>query len=319
MGAAKVPLFAMYQFDPSILDDMVLPEGIDKQLFINELLLACGEFGVIYTDPTFLKFAVAHWANKWNHTFSEWLKGVVAEYNPIYNYDRYEESSDARTIAETRTANYDENRTGSENGSQTINHTELTSKTGSDTETINTKDKRTADLTEEETKNLVNKTDYNSKDTSEQTEDGTVEHEVSAYDSSSYQPASKDTTNIGESTVTKSGYDTLSNTGTDTTVTSGTDTTDHTGTDKHDLTESGSNSLTGSDSSQSSSSDRLHVEGTMASVTSTDSNLHQLHNYGNIGVTTAPQMLKEYYNISSWNLIDHMVDLFKVEFLILTY
>lgn len=319
MGSAKVPLFTMYNYDHSILDDIVLPEGIDKQLFINELLLSCGEFGVLYTDPAFMKFAVAHWANKWNHTFSEWLKGINSEYNPIHNYDRYEESSDTRTRNEMESANYDETKSGYQSDSQTINHTELTSSTGSDTETINTKDKRTADLEVAETKNLQNRTDYDTTDTSTQTQDGVVEHEVSAYDVSNYAPASKDTTNIGESTVEKTGHDVTAQTGTDTTATSGTDTTDHTGTDKHELTESGSNTLTGNDSSLRNSNDTLHVEGTLSSVTGNDSNLHQLHNYGNIGVTTAPQMLKEFYNISGWNLIDHMVELFKVEFLILTY
>ena len=339
MGAAKVPLFAMYKYDPSILNDIILPEGIDKQLFINELLLSCGEFGVIYTDPGFLKFAVAHWANKWNHTFSEWLKGISAEYNPIYNYDRYEESTDTDSKSSTykTDAEYDQNRTGSENASESIENSNSKYSSGSDNRTIDMGDLVTKDLTDTETKNLSDSVTSGSDitvntsgtDTSAQLTDGEVEHTVSAFDSSVYQPASKDVTNIGSSQITKSGqtitdqddFSTTYYSGTDEFTHTGTESTTHAGTDNRTLSESGTDTFTGSNSKQSSLSDRLHVEGTLSDVTGSETNehTHELHNYGNIGVTTAPAMLKEFYNISSWNLIDHMVELFKVEFLILTY
>lgn len=323
MGAAKVPLFAMYKYDPSILNDIILPEGIDKQLFINELLLSCGEFGVIYTDPGFLKFAVAHWANKWNHTFAEWLKGITAEYNPIYNYDRYEESTDtdSKTSRYKTEAEYDANRTGSENSSGSSSNTETINKTGTDYRTTNLTDLNTQNLSDARNTTYDSTVNISGTDTSTQLIDGEVEHTVSAYDSSVYQPASKDVTNIGSSQISKTGQTITDDDTAETIYHTGTDETTHTGTDNHDTSESGTVSNSGSDSNQSSSSDRLHTEGTLSDVTGSESNehTHELHNYGNIGVTTAPAMLKEFYNISSWNLIDHMVELFKVEFLILTY
>ena len=43
------------------------------------------------------------------------------------------------------------------------------------------------------------------------------------------------------------------------------------------------------------------------------------HMYGNIGVTTSQQMLRDQLDISQWNLYEHIADLFIEEFCILVY
>lgn len=91
---AKITLVGMYNFDNTLFDDMDLPEGIDKEVFISSLLLRDGEFEVLYPEATFLKTAIAMWSKKWRRTFERWLVGLDAEWNPIENYDRYEEWED---------------------------------------------------------------------------------------------------------------------------------------------------------------------------------------------------------------------------------
>lgn len=46
---------------------------------------------------------------------------------------------------------------------------------------------------------------------------------------------------------------------------------------------------------------------------------HDAHLYGNIGVTTSQQMLKDQLDIVTWNLYEHISDLFIEEFCILVY
>ena len=93
---AKITLIGMYQYDNTLFDNMVLPEGIDKDTFVNSLLLRDGEFEVLYSDYDFLKSAIGLWSRKWQRTFERWLVGLAAEWNPIENYDRYEEWEDSR-------------------------------------------------------------------------------------------------------------------------------------------------------------------------------------------------------------------------------
>lgn len=72
-----------------------LPEGIDKETLTNEILLRCGEFECVYSNPYFMIEAVNNWSKKWYRTFDKWVKNLKIEYdlNPLENYDRYEDTT----------------------------------------------------------------------------------------------------------------------------------------------------------------------------------------------------------------------------------
>ena len=84
----------MYNFDNSLFDTLEIPAEIDRDEFINNLLMSAGEFEVLYSDFDFLKFSIGVWSKKWYRTFEKWIEGLKAEWNPIENYDRYEEIKD---------------------------------------------------------------------------------------------------------------------------------------------------------------------------------------------------------------------------------
>lgn len=195
MATMTMTLIGVYNNDPGLFDDITLPDGIDKSIFINNLLFKSGEFELVYADPVFMKSLFPTWSDKWYRTFSEWLRGTQASWNPIENYDRYEESSDGGTSSGT--------------------------------------------------------------DSTSASSSGHDEGKVSAYDSSGYQPSTYDE----------------------------------------------NSSTTGSSSTTSGSFD----------------NTHSSHIHGNIGVTQASDMLRAFYDISQWNLYDHMADVFISEFLIPVY
>ena len=50
-----------------------------------------------------------------------------------------------------------------------------------------------------------------------------------------------------------------------------------------------------------------------------ESVVHDAHLYGNIGVTTSQQMLKDELDINEWNVYEHITDLFLNEFSIYVY
>lgn len=200
MATAKMTLIGMYNVDDTLFNSAVFPDGIDPDLFRDTLLLKGGEFEVLYPDLDFMKFSIGVVARKWSRTFAQWVKGAEADWNPIYNYDRFEESKDTdkKDYSEKTTANYSSTRE--------------------------------PDLNEKTTYNDTETTEFNNTDTTTQTVDGTTQHDVSAFDQSGYTPSSKDTINNG---ATENAHDgTIDNkhtgtvdvdtTGSDKTTTSGT-------------------------------------------------------------------------------------------------
>ena len=53
-----------------------------------------GEKCVLYSDFNYLKDCISAWGRKWSLELSRIYEALTAEYNPIYNYDRYEEYTD---------------------------------------------------------------------------------------------------------------------------------------------------------------------------------------------------------------------------------
>ena len=307
MASAKMTLIGMYNYRNDIFSELVLPSGIDADLFKQSLLMKGGEFEVLYPDPDFLKYSIKIWSSKWFRTFSEWLRGTEQRWNPIYNYDRFEESrnENRKEFDSKTTADYSDQRKVDLDDTRTA---DLTEKRTADLEDENIKyltDKRTADLNE--------KTVFDNADTTTQTDQMTTEHQVAAYDSSSYSPSSKDIVNNGQSKIDHTGDVTNATTGTDINEHSGTDTMKHTGTDTTEHT--------GTDIMKHTGTDNTAHKGTLSDNTGSEQthDIHEAHLYGNIGVTTSAAMLKVFYDVSSWSLYDHMSDVFISELLIPVY
>lgn len=307
MSSAKLTLIGMYNHDATIFNDMVLPTGIDKDLFIQSLLMKSGEFEVLYPQPEFLKFSIKIWSSKWFRTFEEWLRGTQQRWNPIYNYDRFEESrnNNVKDFSSTTTADYSDKHLVDLDDTRTADLKEKRTADLEDKQTVDLRDMRTADLNESTT--------FDNTDTTTQTDQMTTEHQVAAYDSISYSPSSKDIVDNGQSKIDHTGTVSNDTTGTDINDHSGTDTMKHTGTDTTEHT--------GQDIIKHTGSEDTTRKGTLSDQAGSEKteDIHEAHLYGNIGVTTSAAMLKEFYDISSWSLYDHMCDVFTSELLIPVY
>lgn len=215
MSTLTMTMIGAYKYDPTIFDELDLPDGIDKETTINTMLIRCGEFELLYPDLDFLKDFIGLWSKKWYRTFSLWLTGTQTTWNPVENYDRYEDFTDTGSSSKTTKGSHGETNSSSLSGS-----------------------------------NSNDTTDY-----------------VSAYDATTFQNSSKETSG-GTSSSTSNG----------------------------------SSSLTINDTE-----------------TGNDSNIHTGHIHGNIGVTQSSEMLKNWYDISSWNLYEHIADVFVAEVCIPIY
>lgn len=105
---AKLTLFSAYNYCKAHGENLfeafdAIPD-IDADLLTNVLLIRGGEFGLIYPDTDFLKMQVETSVKKWQHTIARWVKIQSEDYNPIHNYDRYEEYTDTENASGTQTA-----------------------------------------------------------------------------------------------------------------------------------------------------------------------------------------------------------------------
>lgn len=101
MSAATMTLIGLYNYDSTIFDNLTVPESLDKDTLVNNILLRSGEFEVLYTRPDFIKSAIGVWSNKWQATMEKWAEALAIDYEPLQNYDRNESWTDTNTGTET--------------------------------------------------------------------------------------------------------------------------------------------------------------------------------------------------------------------------
>lgn len=82
-----ISILGLYSWDPTLFDQMELPEGIDKQTAINEILLRCADLEVIYPDADFMKEMIGHWSKVKAYSFQKMYDTTQLVYNPIWNKD----------------------------------------------------------------------------------------------------------------------------------------------------------------------------------------------------------------------------------------
>jgi hypothetical protein len=98
MATAKLTLLGIESdlnyLNKSLFDSLSLPSGYEKADIVNQILLDCGEFEVLYPSGDFLTEAIGLWSKRWYRTFNKWLTALNIEYAPLENYDRTEEHVD---------------------------------------------------------------------------------------------------------------------------------------------------------------------------------------------------------------------------------
>ena len=129
---ARLSILGMYNYDNSVFDDFQLPERVPRNMFLNNLLLECAEFGCIYPDTDFFKMALKSWSEMELSTWNWLLDTQHYEYNPIWNVDVH----DSERIDNKETRNLQGTNNETRNLAGTNNNTK--NLTTTDTGTVNT-------------------------------------------------------------------------------------------------------------------------------------------------------------------------------------
>lgn len=97
---ANLSILGLYNYDNTIFDGLVkaLPTDpktgdalMDSSVLINNILLECAELEICYPEPETMKAAIGVWAQIRTSSWYRIFTALDADYNPIHNYDRYED------------------------------------------------------------------------------------------------------------------------------------------------------------------------------------------------------------------------------------
>lgn len=318
MATLSLSILGLYNYclehDDDLFESLTVPEEVDKDVLVNNIIMQAAPFETLYPDPDVMKSFIGIWseanAEKWQKIADLWVE--AQEFNPLENFDRTEEETIQNSGKDQDDNTQTRNLAGSDN--RTVNLQDQRTANLTNERTANLTDQRTADLTSQRTANLTDQETRNLTDG--ETRNLTDEHKVSAYDSAAYSAKDQDT-HTGTVTKTGTGTDTMQHTGTDTTKDTGTDTTTETGTDTVTQTGTDTTGHTGTDNRAMTDTGTVkdERETTYGKKVTRNARYH-----GNIGVTSLSQLLVSYAEASEdWDLYAIITQDFIKTFCVMVY
>ena len=99
-----ISVLGMWQFNNALFDKFTVPAQIDKQDVVDTILLECAELPVVYTNWDVLQGAIGLLSKRRLHAWERMATALFEDYNPLHNFDRFEDSSDDENTSSSGTA-----------------------------------------------------------------------------------------------------------------------------------------------------------------------------------------------------------------------
>ena len=260
-----VTLLNLMQWEPNLWNNIALPDGVSLQTLVDTIMSEYGNMDVVHDYPDLFMWMNETWFRRKYWSIEKMFNTLHFEYNPIENYRRNEDEWQNHNDDESR------NITETHDRGKNVNYSDNVDYSSQDDTTISRNRTQV-----EDTQDDVNRTVETSSTT-------TVNNDVSAYNSESYVNDSKTVTETsGTETDSVSENKLVKNT----------DKMDDVGkTVKKDDTVTTGNS-----------SENENVRTSHDDTFSSDREMKRgLLSYGNIGVTTSQQMIKEEREVSEFD------------------
>jgi len=90
----RLSILGLYNYDPTIFDGFKVPESVDRQLAIDTITTDLAELSLVYTEPDTVRKLIALWSSAQLQNWERMALAINEEYNPLYNYDRFEDWED---------------------------------------------------------------------------------------------------------------------------------------------------------------------------------------------------------------------------------
>lgn len=97
----RLSILGVTRYDPTVWNDFMLPAGINRQQTIDTILMECAELGLFYTEPSTVRSQIRLWSAKETPSWEKMYRALTEDYNPLHNYDRYEDWTDTGNASAT--------------------------------------------------------------------------------------------------------------------------------------------------------------------------------------------------------------------------
>ena len=279
-GVTMSPI-GLYNWDSSIFDLLTIPEELDRDTLINNLLAETAELEVLHPNPVVFKNLVGVWSLKQLEIWNRLYETTQYEYNPIESYNRYETGSEGNGGSTTHSGTDGRTEAIMHGGSDTVTSQRAEGGTQGETGTGQLAQGGSDTVTGADTKGHWI-AGFNSAPVGE--DDGLVKQTRDQDDAET-------TTQYGKTESNNSSH----------TTTFG-------------KTES-ENDTTAYGKTENIAETKTYGE----RVTTSNEGTHELHAHGNIGVTTTQKLIREQRDIDLFNIYDIIIEDFKMRFCILIY
>lgn len=134
----NLSILGIYQIDTTIFDSLVVPDAIDKEALIAEILSECSDFTLLYPDCYTMRYLLGKWSAEKSQIWNDLVTSTQFDYNPIENYNRYEEVT--REVesesSDSSTGNSESSTDSTADNTNTRSKTAFNSSTFADTDKI---------------------------------------------------------------------------------------------------------------------------------------------------------------------------------------
>lgn len=118
MLRSQLSILGIYHWNSDVFDGLEVPEEMDKDITVKEILAQCSELELIYPSYDVMKELITSWSTIELPIWERVYKDCNVEYNPIWNVDGTETETITREL------------TGSANNSMTNHNTTIDSTKG---------------------------------------------------------------------------------------------------------------------------------------------------------------------------------------------
>lgn len=223
---ATMSLLGLYNYDESLLNGLIenlpskhgIPSGyadsyytdvtIDPQTVVENLLVECAEFEILYSDFNALKRIIKIWSAKEKLVWQKMYNTVCYKYNPIWNKDGKsvwtERQTGSGTKKETEKGSKTTNANGTTNDEYTSTSTATNKTIGTGTNTRSGEDETTGKVSAYDSTDFQNREKTNStaseNSSTQSTEDFTGNGKVTNSGTKTNANTSDETNNVSRET-----------------------------------------------------------------------------------------------------------------------
>jgi len=315
---------------PDIFSGATVPAPLNIDTVISAIMVRCGLLTPLYGEPDTFRNMTTHWFTTKQWTFEHLINVIQAEYSPIENvFENRKETTTYDSSNVLSGGHKDEN-----SGKDTVTHSDKDSVTRT-FDNYHDATERTFDHYHDATERThadydesVDHTYTNYKETTKLQGSQVKESQVSAFNSNSYQPSTKDGETFGidmagnadprqdEKSITGSHKDDKKITG------SYKDDRTETGSYKDDRTETGSYKDETSFGHKITTDNGLTQTRTYQQETDkhTGKDTFEVFRHGNIGVTTNQHMINEELELlRHFDIYGYIAELFESDNMLMIY